>query len=96
MKNLFKAALCLLLSISAPGIEAQTVSIIPRPAQIIVKEGTLTLTDDMAIAYDSACKEQADYLLQTVHRSTGFRWKEASKKSRAGIVLEIEIGRAHV
>ena len=37
MKNLFKAALCLLLSVSAPGIEAQTVSIIPKPAQIFVK-----------------------------------------------------------
>ena len=87
MKNLFKAALCLLLSVSAPGIAAQTVSIIPKPAQIIVKEGTLTLTPDMLIAYDAACTEQAEYLLQTVRRSTGFCWKEAGKKSRAGIVL---------
>ena len=90
MKNLFKAALCLLLSGSALGIEAQTVSIIPRPAQIIAKEGSLSLTPDMAIAYDAACTEQAEYLLQTVRRSTGFRWKEAGKKSRAGIVLEID------
>ena len=90
MKNLFKAALCLLLSGSALGIEAQTVSIIPKPAQIIAKEGTLTLTPDMQIAYDAACTEQAEYLLQTVRRSTGFRWKEAGKKSRAGIVLEID------
>ena len=90
MKNLFKAALCLLLSGSALGIEAQTVSIIPRPAQIIAKEGSLTLTPDMAIAYDAACTEQAEYLLQTVRRSTGFCWKEAGKKSRAGILLEID------
>ena len=85
MKNLFKAALCLLLSVSAPGIEAQTVSIIPKPAQIFVKEGSLTLTPDMLIAYDAACKEQAEYLQQTVRRSTGFCWKEAGKKRRAGI-----------
>ena len=86
----WRDALCLLLSGSALGIEAQTVSIIPKPAQMSVQGGTLTLTDDMAIAYDAACKEQAEYLLQTVRRSTGFRWKEAGKKSRAGIVLEID------
>ena len=90
MKNLFKAALCLLLSGSALGIEAQTASIIPKPAQIIAKEGSFTLTPDMAIAYDAACTEQAEYLLQTVRRSTGFCWKEAGKKSRASILLEID------
>ena len=90
MKNLFKAALCLLLLAPGAGAAAHTVSMIPNPAQMSVQGGTLTLTADMAIAYDAACKEQAEYLLQTVRRSTGFCWKEAGKKSRAGIVLEID------
>ena len=90
MKNLFKAALCLFLLAPGAGAAAQTVSIIPKPAQMSLQDGTLTLTPDMLIAYDAACKEQAEYLLQTVRRSTGFRWKEAGKKSRAGIVLEID------
>ena len=72
MKNIFKAAICLLLLAQGAGSTAQTVSIIPKPAQMSVQGGTLTLTADMAIAYDAACKEQAEYLLQTVRRSTGF------------------------
>ncbi|MCI6823161.1 MAG: hypothetical protein MR881_06725 [Bacteroidales bacterium] len=61
MKNLFKAAICLLLLAPGAGATAQTVSIIPNPAQMSVQGGTLTLTADMAIANDAASKEQSEY-----------------------------------
>ena len=93
MKRTFRATtLIATLSIvmACASAAAQALSIIPQPAQIEQRGGTLKLTAAMTMAYSAECAPQAQYLREAIFGATGFCWKESNKKNRADVVLEID------
>ncbi|MDE6181166.1 MAG: beta-N-acetylhexosaminidase, partial [Phocaeicola sp.] len=91
MKHWFlKMAAMSITMCAALGMEAQSIAVIPQPAQVERQAGTLLLTPDMTLAYDELLEEQATYLKQVVYRSTGFQWKTETRAKRADIVLKID------
>ena len=73
-----------------PAASADSVDIIPRPAQVQQAEGRFRLTDRTVIGCDAASREQAAYLQDLLARSTG--WDLAVKEGarRAGIRLCVD------
>lgn len=72
---------------------AQPIAIIPQPASIEQRSGSLLLRSDMTMAYDSQCEPQAQYLREAIFSATSFKWSNAKKKSGADVVLAIDARR---
>lgn len=91
MRSTFlKLAVAAVMMCAVSGVAAQSIAVIPQPAQVEHRAGTLLLTPDMTLAYDEAVGRQAEYLKQVMYRSTGFRWKTEDRAKRADVVLEID------
>ena len=93
LRTIFRLTAAGLAALFSMGAMAQPVSIIPQPVHLEQHEGTLLLRADMTMAYDAVLGQQARYLQEVLHRSTGFCWKQTEKKSRADVVLEVDAQR---
>lgn len=68
---------------------ADNISIIPKPVDIIQNDGFFRLTENVTIGYEPECKPQAEFLQNLLNQSTGWNIKILESSRKATIQLSI-------
>lgn len=76
--------------LSAACLQAQEISIIPKPMSVQQQQGTFLLTEKSTIGYSPELKELAQYLQGVLGQSTGWQLPIAEGKGKASLLLTLD------
>ena len=89
-----KKLLLLLLCFFTLTLNAQEISIIPKPAMMDVQEGAFLLNGKVAVCYpkskDKSLKKVVDNFVSEVKETTGVKFVKCNKDGKAHIVIRID------
>ena len=90
-----KKALLILFALFTLAAQAQEISIIPQPAELVVKEGNFVLDGKIVVCYprtnDNAVKEIVNNFIKDIKTATGFKLKKSAYRIKNIAGNEVQV-----